>query len=247
MSSGQLRCSVSPRALLLILKASREPASSYSLCPLHCDVYSKMLAVVQKRFMGKGIKLRGFSTQTRTYTKPLNPPAISFETKEGGAMLSEAMAEGTAEGSLKLLANYGMQRDLNFCGPASLCTVLNALCVDPKRAWKGPWRWFEDHMVGDSEIMGNTGDGHFSPMAAYHKGRDMLLILDVARYKYPFHWLPWMTVWDAMNQIDKETGETRVYDGEEENLMSQSYGEIDEKCRNRYYIYIVCWWFEIVK
>ncbi|GMP91677.1 hypothetical protein CsSME_00042267 [Camellia sinensis var. sinensis] len=186
-------------------------------------------------------------------------------------MLSEAMAEGTAEGSLKLLANYGMQRDLNFCGPASLCTVLNALRVDPKRAWKGPWRWFEDHMVGDSEIMGNiqkkgitfdnfaelarkhvdieafkaqhssleqftdsvikttsvedlhmilshsrnkvnqTGDGHFSPMAAYHKGSDMLLILDVARYKYPFHWLPRMMVWDAMNQIDKETGETRGF------------------------------------
>ncbi|CAL5425546.1 unnamed protein product [Camellia sinensis] len=220
---------------------------------------------------GKGIKLRGFSTRTTTYTTPLNPPAISFETKEGGAMLSEAMAEGTAEGSLKLLANYGMQRDLNFCGPASLCTVLNALRVDPKRAWKGPWRWFEDHMIGDSEIMGNirkkgitfdnfaelarkhvdieafkaqqssleqftdsviettsvedlhmilsysrkkvnqTGDGHFSPMAAYHKGSDMLLILDVARYKYPFHWLPRMTVWDAMNQIDKETGETRGF------------------------------------
>ncbi|GMP91314.1 hypothetical protein CsSME_00042066 [Camellia sinensis var. sinensis] len=53
------------------------------------------------------------------------------------------------------------------------------------------------------------GDGHFSPMAAYHKGRDMLLILGVARYKYPFHWLPRMTVWNAMNQIDKETDETR--------------------------------------
>ncbi|CAL5425543.1 unnamed protein product [Camellia sinensis] len=226
MSSGQLRCSVSPRALLLILKASREPASSYSLCPLH---------FVQKRFMGKGIKLRGFSTQTRTYTKPLNPPAISFETKEGGAMLSEAMAEGTAEGSLKLLANYGMQRDLNFCGPASLCTVLNALRVDPKRAWKGvrdaglritwsgirrSWgmsRKKESHLIVLLNLQGNmkevnqTGDGHFSPMAAYHKGRDMLLILDVARYKYPFHWLPWMTVWDAMNQIDKETGETRGF------------------------------------
>ncbi|KAI7989988.1 Glutathione gamma-glutamylcysteinyltransferase 2 [Camellia lanceoleosa] len=55
------------------------------------------------------------------------------------------------------------------------------------------------------------GDGHFSPMAAYHKGRDMLLILDVARYKYPFHWLPKMTIWDAMNEIDKETNETRGF------------------------------------
>ncbi|CAL5382380.1 unnamed protein product [Camellia sinensis] len=211
---------------------------------------------------GNGIKLRGFSTQTTTYTKPLNPPAISFATKEGQAMLSEAMAEGTAEGSLKLLAHYGMQRDLNFCGPASLCTVLPFMLIQNELG-KGPWRWFEDHMVGDSEIMENiqkkgitfdnfaelvrehvdiealkkvnqTGDGHFSPMAAYHKGRDMLLILGVARYKYPFHWLPRMMVWNAMNQIDKETGETRAYDGEEENLMSQSYGENDEKCRSEY-------------
>ncbi|XP_028084112.1 glutathione gamma-glutamylcysteinyltransferase 3-like isoform X2 [Camellia sinensis] len=59
------------------------------------------------------------------------------------------------------------------------------------------------------KTVNQTGDGHFSPMAAYHKGRDMLLILDVARYKYPFHWLPRMTVWDAMNKIDKETDETR--------------------------------------
>ncbi|KAF5951262.1 hypothetical protein HYC85_009206 [Camellia sinensis] len=59
------------------------------------------------------------------------------------------------------------------------------------------------------KTVNQTGDGHFSPMVAYHKGRDMLLILDVARYKYPFHWLPRMTVWDAMNKIDKETDETR--------------------------------------
>lgn len=61
------------------------------------------------------------------------------------------------------------------------------------------------------KTVNQTGDGHFSPMAAHHKGRDMLLILDVARYKYPFHWLPRMTFWDAMNEIDKETDETRGF------------------------------------
>ncbi|XP_028084113.1 glutathione gamma-glutamylcysteinyltransferase 3-like isoform X3 [Camellia sinensis] len=61
------------------------------------------------------------------------------------------------------------------------------------------------------KTVNQTGDVHFSPMAAYHKGRDMLLILDVARYKYPFHWLPRMTVWDVMNEIDKETDETRGF------------------------------------
>ncbi|KAK9733774.1 hypothetical protein RND81_04G091300 [Saponaria officinalis] len=33
-----------------------------------------------------------------------------------------------------------------------------------------------------------TGSGHFSPVGGYHAGKDMVLILDVARFKYPPHW-----------------------------------------------------------
>lgn len=25
--------------------------------------------------------------------------------------------------------------------------VLNSLAIDPKRAWKGPWRWFHEQML----------------------------------------------------------------------------------------------------
>ncbi|CAL5382376.1 unnamed protein product [Camellia sinensis] len=81
----------------------------------------------------KRIQRRVFSTQ---YTRPLDPPAIAFSTKEGEAMFCEAKAGGTAFGSLKLIENFGMQRNLNFCGPATLCTVLNALRADPERPWK---------------------------------------------------------------------------------------------------------------
>ncbi|KAI7988846.1 Glutathione gamma-glutamylcysteinyltransferase 1 [Camellia lanceoleosa] len=83
----------------------------------------------------KRIQHRVFSTQ---YKRPLHPPAIVFSTKEGEAMFCEAIAGGTAFGSLKLIENFGMQRNLNFCGPAILCTVLNALRVDPERPWKEP-------------------------------------------------------------------------------------------------------------
>ena len=34
-----------------------------------------------------------------------------------------------------------------FCGLASLATVLNALAVDPRRAWKGAWRWFHEGLL----------------------------------------------------------------------------------------------------
>ncbi|KAL3517718.1 hypothetical protein ACH5RR_020307 [Cinchona calisaya] len=51
-----------------------------------------------------------------------------------------------------------------------------------------------------------TGTGHFSPIGGYHAGSDMALILDVARFKYPPHWVPLSLLWDAMNTVDEATG-----------------------------------------
>jgi glutathione gamma-glutamylcysteinyltransferase len=34
-----------------------------------------------------------------------------------------------------------------FCGLGTLAMVLNALGVDPKRVWKGPWRWFSEQLL----------------------------------------------------------------------------------------------------
>ncbi|XP_022953839.1 glutathione gamma-glutamylcysteinyltransferase 3-like isoform X1 [Cucurbita moschata] len=56
-----------------------------------------------------------------------------------------------------------------------------------------------------------TGSGHFSPIGGYHTGKDMVLILDVARFKYPPHWVPLTLLWDAMNTIDSATGLPRGY------------------------------------
>ncbi|XP_061343394.1 glutathione gamma-glutamylcysteinyltransferase 3-like isoform X2 [Gastrolobium bilobum] len=56
-----------------------------------------------------------------------------------------------------------------------------------------------------------TGSGHFSPLGGYHAERDMVLILDVARFKYPPHWVPLTLLWNAMNTIDEATGHHRGY------------------------------------
>jgi glutathione gamma-glutamylcysteinyltransferase len=32
-----------------------------------------------------------------------------------------------------------------------------------------------------------TGDGHFSPLGAYHAPTDSVLIIVVARFKYPYY------------------------------------------------------------
>ncbi len=57
--------------------------------------------------------------------------------------------------------------------------------------------------------LGQTGAGHFSPVGAYHVERDMLLVLDVARFKYPPHWVPLGVMFDAMQRPDPVTGRPR--------------------------------------
>ncbi|KAJ4775549.1 Glutathione gamma-glutamylcysteinyltransferase 1 [Rhynchospora pubera] len=56
-----------------------------------------------------------------------------------------------------------------------------------------------------------TGTGHFSPLGGYHAGKDMALILDVARFKYPPHWVPLSLLWEAINTVDDATGLPRGF------------------------------------
>jgi glutathione gamma-glutamylcysteinyltransferase len=37
--------------------------------------------------------------------------------------------------------------------------------------------------------LGQTGIGHFSPIGGYHKEKQLVLVLDVARFKYPPYWV----------------------------------------------------------
>ena len=51
--------------------------------------------------------------------------------------------------------------------------------------------------------------GHFSPLAAYHSGTDRVLIMDVARFKYPPHWITLEQLQTAMNSEDPTTKKVR--------------------------------------
>nr|CCA21228.1 glutathione gammaglutamylcysteinyltransferase putati [Albugo laibachii Nc14] len=55
-------------------------------------------------------------------------------------------------------------------------------------------------------VLGQTGGGHFSPIGGYHADQDMVLLLDVARFKYPPHWVKLSLIFEAMQQIDKSIG-----------------------------------------
>jgi glutathione gamma-glutamylcysteinyltransferase len=59
--------------------------------------------------------------------------------------------------------------------------------------------------------LGQTGSGHFSPIGGYHRGRDLALLLDVARFKYPPHWVPLEGLLKAMLELDPATGRSRGF------------------------------------
>jgi glutathione gamma-glutamylcysteinyltransferase len=61
----------------------------------------------------------------------------------------------------------------------------------------------------DRQGLGQTGSGHFSPLAAWHPERDLVLVLDVARFKYPPHWAPVPRLWTAMEGVDAVSGRPR--------------------------------------
>jgi hypothetical protein len=61
------------------------------------------------------------------------------------------------------------------------------------------------------KTLGQTGDGHFSPIGGYNEKENMVLILDVARFKYPSYWVSFDLLWEALFPIDSVTRQPRGY------------------------------------
>lgn len=59
--------------------------------------------------------------------------------------------------------------------------------------------------------LNQSGSGHFASVGGYHPDREMVLLFDTARFKYPPHWVPVDTLWEAMKTVDEETGLPRGY------------------------------------
>ena len=57
--------------------------------------------------------------------------------------------------------------------------------------------------------LGQTGDGHFSPIAAYHEETDQVLVLDVARFKYAPYWVRVEDLFQSMRALDSVTKKPR--------------------------------------
>lgn len=56
---------------------------------------------------------------------------------------------------------------------------------------------------------GEVGGGHWSPLAAYHEASDSVLLMDVARYKYPPVWVPLVRLLRGAQDPDSVSGKAR--------------------------------------
>jgi glutathione gamma-glutamylcysteinyltransferase len=61
------------------------------------------------------------------------------------------------------------------------------------------------------QVLQQTGTGHFSPIAAYDKVSNHVLILDTARFKYTPHWVPLDMLFQAMLSVDPQTNKSRGF------------------------------------
>ena len=112
---------------------------------------------------------------------------------------------GVTLDELSCLASCNGAQARSFRAERSSLAELRAAVRESARSARGPFLLASY----TRQALGQTGSGHFSPLAGYHSGRDLVLILDVARFKYPPHWVPLSTLWEAMTAIDSVTGRSR--------------------------------------
>ena len=53
------------------------------------------------------------------------------------------------------------------------------------------------------QALGQVGGGHFSPLGAYHVPERKILLMDVAKYKYPPVWVPLEQLYLSMQTLDR--------------------------------------------
>ena len=229
---------------------------------------------------GTSARLARRSLSQTFYRKPLPRHLPALSSPAGRQLFGEALAAGGLKSYFALAETYETQSEPSFCGITTLSMSLNALGVDPRRRWKGVWRWYTDAMLeshvpletferdgmsfdefagvarwngaearpvraGDSTVdafreavnsacvgedgsdgelvdgvlvasynrgvLGQTGEGHFSPIAGLAPTSDMVLVMDTARFKYPPHWVPTSLLWRAMADINPWNNKSRGF------------------------------------
>jgi glutathione gamma-glutamylcysteinyltransferase len=61
------------------------------------------------------------------------------------------------------------------------------------------------------KTLGQTGTGHYSPIGGFNAKRDMVLVLDVAKFKYDSYWCALETMYNAFKPLDVVSNQSRGF------------------------------------
>jgi hypothetical protein len=81
------------------------------------------------------------------YRRKLPVSSIRYDSPQGMALFGSSFAAGCANAHFHLMAQFHTQTEPSYCGLGTLAMMLNALAIDPKRVWKGVWRWFDETLL----------------------------------------------------------------------------------------------------
>ncbi|KAL4503903.1 hypothetical protein ABPG72_022533 [Tetrahymena utriculariae] len=81
------------------------------------------------------------------YKRPLPKILVNFSSEQGKKLFKEALEEGNMECYFPLSEQFMTQLEPSTCGSTTLAMVLNTLNLDPKKRWKGIWRWYSEETL----------------------------------------------------------------------------------------------------
>lgn len=156
------------------------------------DVLLNRCCFSAERIRRKGIVLEDFARLGRCHGLTIDLKRPPFEDKRDATSLDNHKScvngsEGDASFSLD-----DFRRDIRWILSGSEAKHPPLLVVSFSR-----------------QALGQTGDGHFSPIAAYHEETDRVLVLDVARFKYAPYWVGVEDLFRSMRDPDSDTGKPR--------------------------------------
>lgn len=134
-------------------------------------------------------------TQDNVFNNPKTEAVISAEKVTKMGMTLEQLAQ--------LLASYSLQTEIHHGADVTLGEFRQLIIENLQQ---------KNNFVLVNYLrsaIDQERGGHISPVAAYHQDSDRVLILDVARYKYPPVWVKIEELWQATRTRDSVSGKTR--------------------------------------
>lgn len=136
----------------------------------------------------------GFFTQDNIFTPATERIKSSARVSMSGMTLAETTAFFNAL-NVKASRYHADELDLD-----ALRTLIRAALQNPKQ------RIIVNY---SRQALGQAGSGHMSPLGAYDEKSDSVLLLDVAKFKYPPAWITLPDLLSALRTTDPDSGKSR--------------------------------------